>query len=131
MAWISEPMSEEPLLPGSSVPSDGKLPLARIYQPSPSAMQSALAERRRGWVLEFEPWQRKEIEPLMGWTATRDPFTSFYGLRFPDRQSAITSPNATAGSTSLNLRRCGVSASRATPTISGDIGLAWVEWVLM
>ncbi|MGC1886852.1 MAG: NADH dehydrogenase ubiquinone Fe-S protein 4 [Stellaceae bacterium] len=25
----------------------------------------------------------------MGWTATRDPFTSFYRLRFPDRQSAI------------------------------------------
>lgn len=89
MAWISEPMSEEPLLPGSSVPTDGNLPLARIYQPSPSAMQSALTERRRGWVLEFEPWQRKEIEPLMGWTATCDPFTSFYGLRFPDRQSAI------------------------------------------
>jgi hypothetical protein len=25
----------------------------------------------------------------MGWTATRDPFTSFYRLRFPHRQSAI------------------------------------------
>ena len=41
-------MEDEPLLPGSSVPTDGKLPLARIYQPSPSAMQSALTERRRG-----------------------------------------------------------------------------------
>jgi hypothetical protein len=25
----------------------------------------------------------------MGWSATRDPFTSFYRLRFSDRQSAI------------------------------------------
>ena len=35
-------MEEEPRLPGSEVPTDGKLPLAYIYQPSPSAMQSAL-----------------------------------------------------------------------------------------
>jgi hypothetical protein len=25
----------------------------------------------------------------MGWTASRNPFTSFYRLRFPDRKSAI------------------------------------------
>ena len=82
-------MEEEPLLPGTPEPADGKLPMAYIYQPSPSAMQSALTERRPEWVLEFEPRDRKEVEPLMGWTATRDPFTSFYGLRFSDRQSAI------------------------------------------
>jgi hypothetical protein len=82
-------MEEESRLPGSLAPIDGRLPLAYIYQPSPSAMQSALAERQPEWVLEFEPWDRKEVEPLMGWTATRDPFTSFYRLRFPDRQSAI------------------------------------------
>ena len=82
-------MQEEPLLPGSLALSDGRLPLAYIYQPSPSAMQSALAGRHPEWVLEFEPWDRKAVEPLMGWTATRDPFTSFYRLRFPDRQSAI------------------------------------------
>ena len=82
-------MEEEPLLPGTAEPADGKLPMAYIYQPSPSATQSPLAGRPREWVLEFEPWDRKEVEPLMGWTATRDPFTSFYRLRFPDRQSAI------------------------------------------
>jgi hypothetical protein len=82
-------MEEEPLLPGTPEPADGKLPMAYIYQPSPSAMQSPLAGRPREWVLEFEPWDRKEVEPLMGWTATRDPFTSFYRLRFSDRQSAI------------------------------------------
>jgi hypothetical protein len=82
-------MEEEPLLPGSSTPTDGELPRAYIYPPAPSAMQSSLARRPREWLLEFEPWDRKEIEPLMGWTATRDPFTSFYRLRFRDRQSAI------------------------------------------
>ena len=82
-------MEEEPRLPGSLAPTDGRLPLAYIYQPSPSAMQSALAGRQPEWILEFEPWDRKEVEPLMGWTATRDPFTSFYRLGFPDRQSAI------------------------------------------
>jgi hypothetical protein len=89
MAWISEPMEQEPLLPGSPAATGGELPLAYIYQPSPSAMQSALTGRPPEWVLEFEPWDRKEVEPLMGWTASRDPFTSFYRLRFPDRQSAI------------------------------------------
>ena len=82
-------MQEEPLLPGSLAPTDGRLPLAYIYQPAPSAMQSVLAGRQPEWVLEFEPRDRKEIEPLMGWTASRNPFTSFYRLRFPDRQSAI------------------------------------------
>jgi len=82
-------MQEEPLLPGSLAPTDGRLPLAYIYQPAPSAMQSVLAGRQPEWVLEFEPRDRKEIEPLMGWTASRNPFTSFYRLRFPDRRSAI------------------------------------------
>jgi hypothetical protein len=87
MAWTIEPMEEEPLLPGT--PEPGKLPMAYIYQRSPSAMQSPLAGRPREWVLEFEPLDRKEVELLMGWTASRDPYTSFHRLRFPERQSAI------------------------------------------
>ena len=95
MAWTSEAsskgvlMEEEPLLPGGPAPTDGKLPLAYIYQPAPSAMQSALARRPPGWLLEFEARERREIEPLMGWTSSRDPFASIYRARFPDRQSAI------------------------------------------
>ena len=81
---------DEPLLPGSEEPVDGYLPLAYIYQPTPSAMQSALARRpAKTWVLDFEPWDRREIEPLMGWTSTRDPLNSFYQLHFPDVQSAL------------------------------------------
>ncbi|HXI99601.1 MAG TPA: ETC complex I subunit [Micropepsaceae bacterium] len=45
--------------------------LARIYQPAKSAMQSGKA-RTRQWVLEFEPERPREIEPLMGWTASTD-----------------------------------------------------------
>jgi ETC complex I subunit conserved region len=39
-------------------------------------------------MLEFEPSSPPEIEPLMGWIGSRDPFAHIR-LRFPDRQSAI------------------------------------------
>ncbi len=34
-------------------------------------MQSGMA-RTKKWVLEYEPERSKQIEPLMGWTATDD-----------------------------------------------------------
>jgi hypothetical protein len=43
----------------------------RIYQPAKTAMQSGRAGEKR-WVLEFEPDGRREIDPLMGWTSSRD-----------------------------------------------------------
>ena len=42
----------------------------RIYKPAKTAMQSGVAQTRE-WVLESEP-TRKEVDPLMGWTASRD-----------------------------------------------------------
>jgi hypothetical protein len=45
--------------------------LARIYKPARTAMQSGTA-RTKEWVLEYEPESPREIEPLMGWTASRD-----------------------------------------------------------
>ena len=45
--------------------------LARIYQPAKNAMQSGKA-RTKKWVLEYEPERAREIEPLMGWTASTD-----------------------------------------------------------
>jgi hypothetical protein len=44
---------------------------ARIYRPSPNAMQSGKGNSRQ-WVLVHEPASPREIEPLMGYTATRD-----------------------------------------------------------
>jgi len=43
----------------------------RIYQPSKTAMQSGRGGTKR-WTLEFEPGARREMDPLMGWTSSRD-----------------------------------------------------------
>ena len=45
--------------------------LARIFQPARNAMQSGKA-RTKKWVLEFEAERARQIEPLMGWTASSD-----------------------------------------------------------
>ena len=45
--------------------------LARIYQPARNAMQSGRA-RTKKWLLEYEPESPRQIEPLMGWTASSD-----------------------------------------------------------
>ena len=42
---------------------------ARIYKPSKTAMQSGFANTK-AWVLDFEPEQPREVEPLMGWTSS-------------------------------------------------------------
>jgi hypothetical protein len=44
---------------------------ARIYKPAKTAMQSGV-KKRDFWLLEFEPEQRKYVEPLMGWTGSGD-----------------------------------------------------------
>jgi hypothetical protein len=44
---------------------------ARIFKPARTAMQSGTANTKQ-WVLEYEPEQPREIEPLMGWTASGD-----------------------------------------------------------
>ena len=44
---------------------------ARIYRPAPNAMQSGRGTSKR-WVLVHEPAVAKQIEPLMGYTATSD-----------------------------------------------------------
>jgi len=44
---------------------------ARIFRPAPNAMQSGRGNSKH-WVLEHEPASPREIEPLMGYTATTD-----------------------------------------------------------
>jgi hypothetical protein len=44
---------------------------ARIYRPADNAMQSGRGKSRQ-WVLVFEPATAREIEPLMGYTASAD-----------------------------------------------------------
>ena len=45
--------------------------VARIFRPAQTAMQSGPA-RSKDWVLEYEPESPREIDPLMGWTSSRD-----------------------------------------------------------
>lgn len=60
-------------------------PRCRIYRPASSPLQWCGSGRRR-WSLAFEPVSAPAIEPLMGWTASDDPFA----------QIRLTSPNRTA-----------------------------------
>jgi hypothetical protein len=61
--------------------------LARIFKPAKSAMQSGLA-RTKEWVLEFEPEQAKDLEPLMGWTSSTDTQGQVH-LTFDTKDEAI------------------------------------------
>lgn len=44
---------------------------ARIYRPSPNAMQSGKGKTKQ-WVLVHEQAERRSIEPLMGYTSSGD-----------------------------------------------------------
>lgn len=44
---------------------------ARLYSPAKTAMSSGTA-KAKGWIIEFEPAERAEIDPLMGWTSSGD-----------------------------------------------------------
>ena len=61
--------------------------VARIYQPAKTAMQSGTAKTRE-WVLDYEPEQPREIEPLMGWTSSGD-MRQQVQLRFATKDEAI------------------------------------------
>ena len=60
---------------------------ARIYKPARTAMQSGPA-RTKEWVLEYDPAAPREIDPLMGWTSSRD-MLSQVQLNFATKEEAI------------------------------------------
>jgi hypothetical protein len=61
--------------------------IARIYKPAKTAMQSGAAKSKE-WVLDYEPEQPREIEPLMGWTSSGD-MRQQVRLRFATAEEAI------------------------------------------
>ena len=63
------------------------LVIARIYKPSKTAMQSGLGNTK-AWVLDFEPEQPRQVEPLMGWTSSGDMEQQVH-LRFASKEDAI------------------------------------------
>jgi hypothetical protein len=60
----------------------------RIYRPAKTAMQSGLAGTAK-WVLEFEPGARREMDPLMGWTSSRDT-RGQVRIEFDTQEEAVT-----------------------------------------
>ena len=60
---------------------------ARIYKPAKTAMQSGQANTK-DWVLEFEPEEPRNIEPLMGWTSSSD-MKSQVRLDFASKEDAV------------------------------------------
>jgi NADH dehydrogenase ubiquinone Fe-S protein 4 len=61
--------------------------VARIYKPAKTAMQSGKANTK-SWVLDFEPEQPREIEPLMGWTSSGD-MRQQVRLQFDSKEEAV------------------------------------------
>lgn len=60
---------------------------ARIYRPSPSAMQSG-PPRAVEWVLEFTPSSPVRPDSLMGWQGSADPLQATI-LKFPTQDAAV------------------------------------------
>ena len=60
---------------------------ARIYKPAKTAMQSGNANTKE-WVLDYEPSEPRQIEPLMGWTSSGD-MRQQLRLRFETKDEAI------------------------------------------
>jgi hypothetical protein len=60
---------------------------ARIYKPSKTAMQSGWANTKE-WVVDFEPEEPRQVEPLMGWTSSGD-MRQQLRLRFDSKDEAI------------------------------------------
>ncbi len=60
---------------------------ARIYQPARTAMSSGAAKTNI-WMLEFEPASAREVDPLMGWTSSKDTQTQVR-LQFDTKDEAV------------------------------------------
>lgn len=61
--------------------------VARIFQPAKTATQSGRAGLKH-WRLEFDPALERFIEPLMGWTGTRNTLGQI-SMRFASKEAAI------------------------------------------
>jgi hypothetical protein len=60
---------------------------ARIYKPAKTAMQSGKA-KTKDWVLDFDPEEPRQVEPLMGWTSSGD-MRQQVCLQFDTKEEAI------------------------------------------
>ena len=88
--------------------------VARIYKPTKTAMQSGRA-RTRKWVLQHEPEQPREVEPLMGWTSSGD-MKQQITLAFDTKEDAV----AYAERNGIAYRVIEPKASRRRPKSYAD-----------
>ncbi|KQT86290.1 ETC complex I subunit [Aurantimonas sp. Leaf443] len=61
--------------------------VARIYRPARTAMQSGKAKTKQ-WLLDYEPAEKKRVEPLMGYTSSSDMLAQVR-LSFDSREEAV------------------------------------------
>ncbi len=61
---------------------------AKIFVPAKNATQSGRASAEQ-WLLEYEPEQASDIEPLMGWTSSAD-MRSQVSIKFASRDEAVS-----------------------------------------
>ena len=61
--------------------------VARLYPAAKTAMQSGTA-KAKGWILDYEPEEPRQVEPLMGWTSSAD-MKQEVRLSFPSKEEAI------------------------------------------
>src|SRR5262249_20682373 len=70
--WVLQVAGSNPAAPTTLFEREqAKAMIARIYKPAKTAMQSGTAKTKE-WVLDYEPEQPRQIEPLMGWTSSGD-----------------------------------------------------------
>jgi hypothetical protein len=72
---------------GSDTSMTAPKPPARIYVPPRSTMTSGRGNAK-GWVLEFEPGERQQADPLMGWVGSGD-MENQVRLHFDSREEAV------------------------------------------
>lgn len=72
---------------GKACDKAGAMTTARIYQRPKNAMQSGRAGTQ-AWVLEFEPAEPKQPDPLTGWAGSGDTRQQLR-LSFPSAEAAI------------------------------------------
>jgi hypothetical protein len=91
---------------------------ARIYRPAKNAMQSGKA-RTKQWLLEYEPETARTIDPLMGWTSSRD-MRQQLCLEFDTAEEAVAYAKATTFLISCSSRMCPRPSPRPIRTISAS-----------
>ncbi len=101
---------------------------ARIYRPARTAMSSGTA-KTRDWILEYVASTAREVDPLMGWTSSRDT-QSQVRLTFPTKEAALEYAEAhgiTAVVQDRNIRKPNIRPGGYGENFATDRRGAWTH----